>query len=112
MVVVPKPELLKERVGGSSERGGRAARGGVEQEGEGVGVWAELRAEHAEEQAKGGARAREGKEAERDVVGEGGGGRVGGEEEEGIVGGGSGGGGAEGEELGEEVVVGKGAVGV
>ena len=68
VVVVPEPKLVEKRVGGASERRGWAARGSEEQEGERVGVGAEPGAEHAEEQAKGGARARGGKEAERDVV--------------------------------------------
>ena len=111
VVVVPETELLEESVGGAGDGWGRAASGSEEEEREGVGVGSELGAEHAEEEAKGGVRARRGEEAKRDIVGEGGGGRVGGEEEEDIVGGGGGGGGGgEGEELREEMVVGKWAV--
>lgn len=111
VVVVPETELLEERVGGAGDGGYRGARGGEEEKRESVGVGSELRAEHAEKEAKGGVRARRGEEAKRDIVGECGGGRVGGEEEEDIVGGGGGGGrGGERKELGEEMVVGKWAV--
>lgn len=97
----------------TGERWRGASGGGEEEERKRVGVWAEVGAEHFEEEAERGVGTGGSEEADGDVVGEGGGGGVGCEEQESVVGGSGGGvgcsggrgGGEEGEELGEEVVV-------
>lgn len=60
VVVVTETDLLEESMGGPGEGRCRAARRGEEEEREGVcvGSDADLGAEHAEEEAKGGVRAR------------------------------------------------------